>query len=215
MPKKKYLVTILSSSIVILIIIGIIIGGNKQNTFQNKTSLQSLQPGNLLNSGYVVENTSDSPKSSQEVMQGEIIRETLPNNSSYQSFVVKSDVDGSIRQVMAVNENDVKFENMQPQNWSPTDRFAYVYVDYPDRRDIIFLKTDGRFTNAQFYLHATGIYPDMNVISAKWLDEATLELQTNDIKTRKSLSYIVDFDDDTGYLTQCSGGPSTCNTIDD
>lgn len=213
MTRKKYILVVIFVIVIILIAIffGIFVGGTRRKpTSVNKSS---QIPKNILfnNQTYQIEDTSSSPTSSEEVMQGQIMRITQPDNPALETFVVKNAIDGSMRELAAFNEKDITFENMQTLNWSPTDRFAYVYIDYPNRRDVIFLKTDGTFTNGQFYLHSTGLYPDMNVLSAKWLDEATLELQTTDIKTQQPFTYIVDFDDDSGIISQCPGGPSTCS----
>ena len=208
---KKYKIAIIAGIIIIILLVGIIIGFKRQKPIHTSNLSKTSESNIPTDQGYQIRDTSSSPKSSEEVMQGEIMRETEPNDPSFQRFVFKSAVDGSIRQLLAIDGKNITFENIQPQNWSPSDRFLYIYVDYPNRRDVIFLKTDGTFTNGQFYLHSTGLYPDMNVISANWIDETTLELQTTDIKTQKPLTYIADFDDDTGSVTQCPGGPSTCD----
>lgn len=200
--------------ILLAILFGIFVRSARRKSGHLNNVSQPLKNIQVNNQTYQIEDTSLSPTSSEQVMQGEIMRIRQPNNPTFQTFVVKNAIDGSVRQLAAFNQKDITFENIQQQNWSPTDRFAYIYIDYPTRRDVIFLKTDGTFTNGQFYLHSTGLYPDMNVLNAKWLDEATLELQTTDIKTQQPFTYIVDFDDDSGIISQCPGGPSTCNIVD-
>lgn len=215
MTRKKYILVIITVIVIILmaILFGMFVAIRKQKSVNTNISSQVHKNILLNNQTYQIEDASSAPQSSEQVMQGEIMRITQQETPTLQTFVIKNALDGSIRQLLAYNGNGMIFENIQPGNWSPTNRFVYVYMDYPNRRDVIFLKTDGTFTNAQFYLHSTALYPDMNVLSAKWIDEATLELQTTDIKTEQSFSYIVDFNDDTGTITQCPGGPNTCNSI--
>jgi hypothetical protein len=197
MRRKKY---IIAGIIILLILLGAFLTA-RQN--QQKGKQPVLQPGTKnqqANQSFTVVDSSFSPQSQEAITHNEILRETQPGNPSLQRFVVKSPIDGSVRELFEIDENNVTFEKITPQNWSPTNRFVFVYVDYPNRRDIIFMKTDGTFTDGQYWLHSTGLYPNLNIISAKWIDTADLSLQTMDIKTHAAGNYVVDFDDDTGVM---------------
>lgn len=213
MMKKKYLFILIVVIVIIIValLFGIYVGGTARNTVYKNNSSQATKNILFNNLTYQVVAASSSPNSSEQVVQAEIMQLTQRNNPTQQTFIIKNALDGSMRQLVAFDQKDITFEKIKPQNWSPTNRFVYEYVDYPNRRDIVFLKTDGTFTNAQFYLHSTGMYPDINVLSAQWIDESTLELQTTDIKTQQPFTYIVNFDDDSGTISQCPGGPNTCN----
>jgi hypothetical protein len=199
--KKKYIIAFIVILILIPVIVASLLMSRRQHKTQQINITRATETSNLQNQQqYQIEDTSLSPQSPEAVTNGAIIREIQANSSSLQRFVIKSAVDGSIREIFEVNENDIKFENIMQQNWSPSNRFVYIYIDYPKRRDVIFIKTDGRFTNAQYFLHSTGLYPDMNVLNAKWLNENTLQLQTTNIKTLAPQNYTVNFDDDTGVV---------------
>jgi hypothetical protein len=198
MTKKLYLFAFGAIAAIIFIFVGILLANWKPTTSSSQlypTQSPSRQPA------YTIKDTATAPKSREAITYGEIMHEIQDHNPSAQKFVVESTIDGSLRDLFAVDENNVTFERIQPQNWSPTNRFIYIYINYPNRRDVIFVKTDGKFTNGQFFLHSTGLYPNMNVLNAKWLDENTLELLTRDIKTSRLQNYLVNFDDDTGIVT--------------
>jgi hypothetical protein len=201
MSKKIYLFILGISVAIFLIIIGIAFvnknqmpAANISEQVTNKTEMPTQPP-------YTIEDTANAPKSKGSMAQGVVVRESNNANHEMQRFTIKSSLDGSIREIFAVNENDITFEKITEQNWSPTNKFLYVYIDYPQRRDVIFIKTDGRFTNGSYYLHSTGLYPDINVLNTKWVDGQTLELQTKDIKTNQPQGYIVSFDDDSGIVS--------------
>ncbi|HVA96973.1 MAG TPA: hypothetical protein VND99_04925 [Candidatus Acidoferrales bacterium] len=184
---------------IILIIIGTVFFGRRQTLSPSPKMQKTPQIAN--SPSYTIVDSSSSPKSAKTVTQDKIFREAGTSDNSLQRFVIKSSVDGSIREIFGVNESDITFEKIQPENWSPTNKFLFVFIDYSNRRDVIFLKTDGKFTNGNYYLHSTGLYPNMNVLSATWIDTQTLELQTKDINTNLPQKYLVNFDDDTGIVT--------------
>lgn len=197
--KKKLSFTIVGLCLIIVSVLASI-SISKRNSTQidhPPHKLQEVTP----NPVYTIVDTASSPKSTAAVTQDEIIREASFADSTRQQFLVKSAVDGSIREIFQVHESDITFEKIQPENWAPTNKFLFVYVDYSNRRDVIFLKTDGKFTNGNYYLHSTGLYPTMNVKKATWIDNVTLELQTTDTKTNLPQKYTVGFDDDTGIIS--------------
>jgi hypothetical protein len=198
MNQKIYLFIFGAIAAIVFIFVGIFLANVKTS---NQTSQIYPTQVPVQQPAYTINDKSAAPKSREAITYGEIMHETQKSNDSIQKFVVQSAVDGSLRDLLTVDANNLTFENIQPQNWSPTNRFIYIYVDYPKRRDVIFIKTDGTFTNHQYFLHSTGLYPNMNVLSAKWLDEDTLELQTRDIKTNLPQKYLVNFDDDTGIVS--------------
>ena len=198
MTKKKYI-------IIVVVILFALLGGyltqkkNQQYTMQ--TLNQTKNREQETNQTFTVADSSYAPQSPEAVTHPEIIREIQNGNTSLQRFVVKSANDGSIRELFEINQSHIAFEKITPQNWSPTNRFLFVYMDSPNKRVVLFMKTDGTFTKAQYWLHSTGLYPDMNVVNAKWIDETTLELQTTNVETHTKQNYVGNFDDDTGTVT--------------
>ena len=195
MGKKKYFII---AGVIFLALLGVYLT-QRQNKLNNQYRTNNVSQ--KANQGFIITGRAFSPQSSQAITHNEILHEIQPQNPSLQRFIVKSTVDGSTRELLALKENNITFEKIMPQNWSPTNRFIFVYMDYPNRRDVLFLKTDGKFTNGQYYLHSTGLYPNMNVMSAKWINTDILELQTKNIKTNKPQKYLVNFDDDAGIVT--------------
>lgn len=202
MKKKKYIGI---GIIILLIIIPLVISIEKQQ--QNQTTiLQTNQKPNLPNQlTFVTQDSSFSPSSKDAITHEEITLESAQSdNSTIQKFVIKSPIDGSIRDLFLTDQPDLKFENITPNNWSPTNRFLFVYADYAGKRDVFFLKTDGKFTNGQYFLHSSGLYPDLTIINAQWIDTTALSLQTMNLKTHVPGHYVVNFDDDTGVMMPSS-----------
>ena len=199
---KKYIII----GIIILLIIPLIIIVKKDNqTRKSLTQLNQEGISQTSHSSFTIDDTSLSPTSNDAITHSEIFLESAQsNNTTEQKFVVKSPVDGSERDLFLTNQAGLTFEKITPKNWSPTNRFLFIYADDGGKRDVLFLKTDGRFTNAQYFIHSTSLYPDLTVTNAQWTDTAALSLQTLNVKTHVSGKYVVDFDDDTGIMMPAS-----------
>lgn len=195
MDRKLYIITVIVIVILLLILIIPIIGSKQQQPSQKQISNSTPTPP------FTADDTSYSPYSKNEITGGEIIREsTQINNSTLQKFIIKNPADGNERQLFSTNQANLTFEKITANNWSPTNRFLFVYADSNGKRDLLFMKTDGKFTNGQYFLHSTGLYPNLTIINAQWVDNAALKLQTMNVNTHVIGNYIVDFDDDTGVM---------------
>lgn len=160
-------------------------------------------PGSFLppTQSYRVMDSSFSPHIKNAVTQVEFIRATSDyDGHTWQKFVIKNAVDGRERELVTKVWDDVQFEKISPDNWSPSNRFVFVYTDSPVKRDVVFFQTDGRFTNAKYYLQSTGIYPNLSVTKAFWMSPVELGLEMMDLKTHARESYVVDFDNSVGVV---------------
>lgn len=202
MQIKKYIIIIGGIILLILLFFIFLHFYMKMRTTHSKvitSMISEIKP--VGPNGYAVADVSFSPQKPNDITQGEVIREVYNKNGTYiETFFVKSPINNTYRAVYSTNDQSVKFESIGPQNWSPTSRFLYVYMDYPGRRSILFIKLDGTFTSGNYSLDSFGIYPDLTINSVQWIDQTTLKLSTTNIKTHKTETYIGDFDDDTGTV---------------
>jgi hypothetical protein len=150
---------------------------------------------------YVVMDQSVAPKTANSVTSGKVLREESQRDGhTWQRFVIVNQLDGSGRELLNTIEDGKIFEKIEPQNWSPTNRWLFVLNHDDQKQDILLFKTDGTFTTAKYHRYPTQLYSDWSIESAEWVNSETLTLQAINIKTHVSKKFIVDFDDDTGNM---------------
>jgi hypothetical protein len=152
--------------------------------------------------GFTVEDTSIAPHKLQSAIQGELSRKTWSDsNHVWQKFIVKNYITGDERELFSHVADGVAFEHIEPQNWSPTNRFVFVLIDSRVKKDILFFTTDGRFTDTQYYIHPTEMYPDISIEKAQWIDEDTVTVNALNQKMNQKQQYLIDFNDSVGSMS--------------
>src|ERR1700722_12723225 len=133
--KKKYLLFLIVFILLILTpILVLFLDKYSHKTSKKTTNASQFEPKQLPQNGnYVTEDTSTAPPAQAAAIQGEITRETkTSNNHIWQKFVLTNTETGSQHVLFEQKEDTMQFEKMTSQNWSPTNRFFYVFFDAPD-----------------------------------------------------------------------------------
>src|SRR5260370_42275224 len=119
----------------------------KQTSVSPHTSSIPLPP----NGHYIIEDSSNTPQVPLAVVHAKVIRETKQfQNHIWQKITLANTITGSQRVLFEQEEDKVQFEKIDTPNWSPSNRFFYIFLDLPDgRRNLLIFETDGRFTNTQ------------------------------------------------------------------
>lgn len=156
------------------------------------------------NGSFVQEDTTTSPKKQITVVNATITRFAKKiHNQIWSEFTLTDNKSGSQRILYNQESIAIQYEQMTLQNWSPTDRFFYIFYDYPDgRRNLLMFQTDGRFTDTKYYLIPIILTDSESITHASWFDNDTLHF---DLKNRINSSithFQVDLDDSTGVVTQ-------------
>lgn len=199
--KNKYIITIIILIIIVLIPLSILFAKHTQI----KSKPQTAFPPTIAlpaNGTYVTEDSTTSPNVPITVVNATIARKTkMYQNQIWQEFVLTDTRTGSQRTLFNQVANNIQYEPMKKSNWSPTDRFFYIFYDYPDgRRNLLMFQTDGRFTYTHYYLIPVILTNSESITKATWFDNDTLYFDLQNQIDNSVTHYEVDLNDSTGVV---------------
>jgi len=204
--KKNYVLFIIVLILLILTpILILVLDKYSHKTDGHLPTASRFEPVPLPKNGnYVSEDTSVAPPAQAAAIQGEIIRETKElNNHIWQRFILNNTETGAQHVLFEQEGDNMQFEKITSQNWSPTNRFFYVFFDRPDnKRNFLIFETDGRFTDTQYYLKPVILDPSETVSQAFWKDGETLDFNITNQQNNTVKKYEVDLNDSTGVVSQ-------------
>jgi hypothetical protein len=205
--KKKYM--IFTAIVILLLIIPFFIALITHNHKKTQMHTSVLFPSSVplpVNGKYITEDSTTAPQVSSAAVQGTIARESRNyHNHVWEKFILTNKRTGSSHVLFEQQDDSVQFEKMTVKNWSPTNRFFYIFFDLPDgRRNLLIFETDGRFTDTNYYLKPVTLAQDETVSKAFWYDDETLYFDLTSQKNKNSSHYEVDLNDSTGNVKQLS-----------
>ena len=202
--------------VVCVVLIVFALTSGKQQSTPNSNPAPTLMPYSSSSStvppdtAYAIADRSDSPKRSVTAITGTLSRKTAAmDGHTWQEFVVNNTNDHVDRVLYNQPADNMTFEQITPANWSPNDRFVFVFFKTAEKRDLLFLTMDGRFTNTQYYLQPTAYLTDQTVTDAHWQDQDNCIVEMTNTKTNEHKQYNISFDDSVGSIEEVTKGQVT------
>jgi hypothetical protein len=204
--RKKVIIFVFLLILIFCILLFVKITENTHKKTQTDTSSSHQAKPLPTNGTYITEDSSSSPSVPNAAVQATLTRETKQyQHHIWQKFVIANSATGSKRVLFEHTEDNIQFEKMSSQNWSPTNRFFYVLYDFPDnRRNLLIFEIDGRFTNTQYYLTPFQLTSPETVANASWHDDETLYVDLTNLKSNVTGHFEVDLNDSEGKVKQLS-----------
>jgi hypothetical protein len=159
-------------------------------------------------SNYTLADSATAPKRTVSAMQGTLSRKTaVSEGHTWEQFVINNTTDNLDRVLFNHAADNTTFEPISKANWSPNNRFVFVYFKTPAKRDVLFMQTDGRFTSTQYYLHPTERLQNETVTDTYWKNEDIAIVETKDMTTNQQKLYAAEFDDSVGSIVEITPNP--------
>jgi hypothetical protein len=166
--------------------------------FDDASSLTAPQ-----DAAYVSEDRAIAPQRAISALRGTLSRKTtVSGGHTWQQFVINNTTDTIDRVLLNHTADKTTFEPITNANWSPNNRFVFIFFKTPEKRDVLFLMTDGRFTNTQYYLHPTDQLHNETVTNAFWQNEDIAIVETVNQTTNQKKRYAINFDDSVGSIVE-------------
>lgn len=209
MLKKSFIIILLLIFIILFAFIAILLFLINSDHKNKKISIYAppaaIVPGIApTNSQFLTVDSSFAPYVTNAVFNGEIfLQMSHSQNHIWQQFLLENNATGSQSSLFEFQNLNATFEKILTKNWSPTNEYLYVIIDYSNgQKNLLLLKTVNTFRHTSFYTDESYAQPIMltsgeTVANPQWVNDTTLDFEKIYRTDNTVQNYEVDFNDNT------------------